>query len=404
MSVAAQLRRLANKPHARPEMKSIKTLNIAHVVFSFDYGGLERRILRLIESLSAYRCRFFVISLRHSDGRFLDSRFPVTHINVNAEPGVDFGAIKRVAGHLREHDVHIVHSHNWVSMLEGTLAGRLAKTPVCVHGEHGAKRFEPGELVWRRTMTQRVLCRFSDHIIPVNDAINARLRELWWLPGNRLTTIRNGVDTVKFHPAKDDTRDDSTTIHIGSVSRLDPVKNFPCLMRAVALLNDRSDKTKYRLTIVGGGDQLSTLEALRDQLDANDFIDFPGPTDAAETWYPQFDIYVNSSFSEGMSNTVLEAMACGLPIVATDVAGHRDWLREGEHALFFRNDDYENLAEKLACFGEDVNRRRAVCSTNRRYIENEFSQAQFIQRYQAIYKNLLAKKGLAFDFSPTGVV
>ena len=380
-------------------MKPIDTLNIAHVVFSFDYGGLERRILRLIESLSADRCRFIVISLRHSDGRFLDTRFPVEHLNVNAEPGVDFSAIKRVAQHLKERDVHIVHSHNWVSMLEGALAARMAKTPVSVHGEHGAKRFEPEELVWRRTMTQRVLCRLSDHIIPVNDAINARLRELWWLPENRLTTIRNGVDTTKFRPRDSERNDLSQTIHVGSVSRLDPVKNFPCLMRAVALLNERNEGIKYRLTIVGGGDQLSELQTLRQQLKAEDFIEFPGPTDAAEEWYPRFDIYVNSSFSEGMSNTVLEAMACGLPIVATDVAGHRDWLVENEHALFFKNDDTQDLAKKIKILSEDPDKRRTMSSINRLYIENEFSQNQFIERYQSLYRKLLAKKGLAFNFA-----
>ena len=385
-------------------MKSINTLNIAHVVFSFDYGGLERRILRLIESLSAKNCRFFVISLRHSDGRFLDTRFPVEHINVNADPGVDFAAIKRVADQLRKNDVHIVHSHNWVSMLEGALAGRLARTPVCVHGEHGAKRFEQAELVWRRTMTQRVLCRLHDHIIPVNDAINQRLQELWWLSPQRLTTIRNGVNTQKFHPADTRQVDKNRPLHIGSVSRLDPVKNFPCLIRAVALLNERAGKQKYRLTIVGEGDQLTELEALRRELKADDFVTFPGATDNAETWYPQFDIYVNSSFSEGMSNTVLEAMACGLPIVATDVAGHRDWLRAGEHALFFANDDHEDLALKLSEFGDSPQRCATVGQTNRRYIEAEFSQHQFIERYQSLYQTLLARKGYTFEFTATDAV
>ena len=379
-------------------MKSITTLNIAHVVFSFDYGGLERRILRLIESLSEKNCRFFVISLRHSDGRFLDTRFPVEHINVNANPGVDFAAIKRVAEQLQKNDVQIVHSHNWVSMLEGALAGRLARTPVCVHGEHGAKRFEQAELVWRRTMTQRVLCRLHDHIIPVNDAINQRLQELWWLPPHRLTTIRNGVNTEKFRPADERTPNGDAPIHVGSVSRLDPVKNFPCLMRAVALLNERAGRQKYRLTIVGEGEQRSDLEALRSQLKADDFIALPGATDCAESWYPKFDIYVNSSFSEGMSNTVLEAMSCGLPIVGTDVAGHRDWLREDEHALFFKNDVHETLAQKISAFGDSPEKRATVAATNRHYVEAEFSQHQFIERYQALYQRLLARKGFSFDF------
>ena len=379
-------------------MKELETLNIAHVVFSFDFGGLERRILRLIESLSAHRCRFIVVSLRPSDGRFLDPNFPVEHININAEPGLDFGAVRRVADALKQNDVHIAHSHNWVSMLEGTLAGRLAKTPVCVHGEHGAKRFEPAELVWRRTLTQKLLCRVSDHIIPVNDSINQRLQEVWGLRADRLTTIRNGVDTSKFRPQEGRHRPTATTVRVGSISRLDPVKNFPCLIRAIALLNQRSTEVKYQLTIVGDGKQKEELLELSKSLNIEDYVSFPGATNEANIWYREFDIYVNSSFSEGMSNTVLEAMSCGLPIVATDVAGHRDWLKEDEHTLFFKSDDEKDLAEKISDLGNNAARRTEMATTNRAYIESHFSQKRFIEKYQALYQKLLANKGYKFSF------
>lgn len=380
-------------------MKTIASLNIAHVVFSFDYGGLERRILRLIESLSERDCRFHVISLRPSDGRFLDMNYPVTHININAQPGLDIQAVRRVAATLKENNIHIAHSHNWVSMLEGTLAAKLARTPVCVHGEHGAKRFEPSELVWRRTATQKLLCRISDQIIPVNDAINERLQEVWGLNQNRLTTIRNGVDTEKFSPASNNQTSSDGLVHIGSVSRLDPVKNFPCLIRAVALLNRGTGPNKYHLTIVGDGAQKNELLALCQSLGISEQVSFPGATDNAAEWYPRFDIYVNSSFSEGMSNTVLEAMACGLPVVVTDVAGHRDWLVENDNALFFSSDNEADLASKLSEFAEDKQRRGQVGERNRSYIENHFSQHLFIERYQALYTKLLRKKGYLFDFS-----
>lgn len=380
-------------------MKTIDTLNIAHIVFSFDYGGLERRILRLIESLSEYRCRFFVVSLRPSDGRFLDMSYPVTHINVNAQPGLDFAAVRRVASTLKENNVHIAHSHNWVSMLEGTLAAKLARTPVCVHGEHGAKRFEPAELVWRRTFTQKLLCRISDHIIPVNDSINERLQEVWGINANHLTTIRNGVNTNKFRPLDQNHNQADNIIRVGSISRLDPVKNFPCLIRAIARLNENASDIKYHLTIVGDGNQKDELQTLCKSLNIEKDVSFPGATDNAAEWYPKFDIYVNSSFSEGMSNTVLEAMACGLPVVATDVAGHRDWLVEDDNALFFISDDPEDLASKLASYALDTRRRQQVGEVNRMYIEKHFSQNQFIESYQALYRKLLAKKGYHFDFS-----
>lgn len=377
-------------------MRRIANLNIAHVVFSFDYGGLERRILRLIAGLASENCKFHVISLRHSDGRFLPQDGSVTHHILNAQPGADFAAVWRLAKYLREHDVHIVHSHNWVSMLEGILSGRIAKTPVVVHGEHGASRFEPAQLKWRRTITQKMLARLAHQIIPVNNAIAGRITELWGIETNRITPIQNGVDTSLYKPASPPAGEE---LVIGSVSRLNKIKNFPCLIRAVASLNERETKPKYRLVIVGGGEQLEELQALVTSLNATSFIEFPGATDHANTWYGKFDIYVNSSFSEGMSNTVLEAMACGLPIVATDVAGHRDWLRENEHALFFVNDNPTDLADKIAQFGENENKRREVGQTNREYVIKEYSQEQFLERYKNLYKVLLSKRSLDFDFN-----
>lgn len=379
-------------------MKVLDSLNIAHVVFSFDYGGLERRILRLIESLSERRCRFLVISLRPSDGRFLDLSFPVTHVNINAQPGLDLRAVKRVATTLKENNIHIAHSHNWVSMLEGTLAAKIASTPVCVHGEHGAKRFESSELVWRRTVTQKLLSRISDHIIPVNDSINERLQEVWGLKPEHLTTIRNGVNTQKFSPQTRLRENIDGNVQIGSISRLDPVKNFPCLIRAIALLNQDAAKPNYHLTIVGDGSQKHELQDLCKSLQVEAQVSFPGATDNAAHWYPKFDIYVNSSFSEGMSNTVLEAMSCGLPVVVTNVAGHRDWLVENDNALFFDSDNEKDLATKLSKLTEDETLRRQVGVNNRSYIETQFSQKQFIARYEALYRKLLKRKGFTFEF------
>lgn len=374
-------------------MQTIDELNIAHVVFAFGYGGLERRILRLIDGLAAERVNFHVISLRDSDGAFLETGPRVTHEVLGAQPGIDVRAIAALRRYLREHHIHIVHSHNWVSMLEGILCARLARVPVAVHGEHGASRFLPEQLRWRRTVVQRLLARAADRIVPVNDPIAGRVREVWGLGDNAISVIQNGVDITKFIPADAPRGED---IVIGSISRLEPIKNFPCLVRAVALLNRESGTPRYRLVIVGAGSELERLNALVRELGAEDFIEFPGATDTPEEWYGKFDIYVNCSFSEGMSNTVLEAMACGLPVVASDVAGHRTWLDEGQNAVFFPSDDPAALAAALASL--DAPARRRIGSANRTKVVDDYSQATFIAAYRRLYTELLETKGLRYRF------
>ncbi len=374
-------------------MQTIDELNIAHVVFAFGYGGLERRILRLIDGLATDRVNFHIISLRDSDGAFLEPGPRVTHEVLHAQPGIDVRAIAALRRYLRAHDVHIVHSHNWVSMLEGIVCARLAHVPVAVHGEHGASRFLPEQLRWRRTLVQRLLARAADRIVPVNDPIARRVREVWGLGDNAITVIQNGVDVAKFAPTEARRGEE---IVIGSISRLEPIKNFPCLVRAVALLNREYGTPRYRLVIVGAGSELERLDALARELGATDFIEFPGATDAPEDWYGKFDIYVNCSFSEGMSNTVLEAMACGLPVVASDVAGHRTWLDEGENAVFFPSDEPAALATALASLDEPA--RRRIGATNRTKVVDRYSQATFIAAYRRLYTELLAARGYRYHF------
>lgn len=374
-------------------MQTIDELNIAHVVFSFGYGGLERRILRLIDGLAGARINFHVISLRDSDGAFLETGPRVRHEVLGAQPGIDVRAIAALRRYLRDHRIHIVHSHNWVSMLEGIVCARLARVPVAVHGEHGASRFLPEQLRWRRTVVQRLLARAADRIVPVNEPIADRVREVWGLGPAALTVIQNGVDIAKFAAADAPPRDE---IVVGSISRLESIKNFPCLVHAVTLLNRDPGNARYRLVIVGAGSELERLQSLVKELGASDFVEFPGATDSPEAWYGKFDIYVNCSFSEGMSNTVLEAMACGLPVVASDVAGHRTWLDEGENAVFFPSDDAAALAAALGSL--DAPARHRMGTKNRAKVVDSYSQATFIAAYRRLYSELLAAKGYRYHF------
>lgn len=361
-------------------------MNIAHIVYSFSFGGLERRIVRLIKGLTDYDARFTIVSLRPSTGEFLPQQDNVEHVVLDARPGLDVGAIYRLARLLKTREIDIVHSHNWVSMLEGVVAGNLARVPAIVHGEHGASRFEADQLRRRRTIAQTLLARGAHAIVPVNESIRDRIAELWHLNPERMTVIPNGVDTALFAPA---VRPEAAEFVVGSISRLETIKNFPCLIKAISALNSHDDACRYRLVIVGDGSERSSLEALIAALNAEQFVSLPGSSDNPEHWYGQFDAYVNCSFSEGMSNTVLEAMACGCPVIATHVPGHLEWLKPDVHALFFENDDAHDLAMKIKRLADERELRTNMSEENRRYVVNEFSNDRFVASYLSLYRRLL---------------
>ena len=360
-------------------------LRIAHVVFSFDYGGLERRILRLIDGFTPLGAEFLIVSLRHSDGRFLPVHHQVKHIVLNARPGLDLTAVFQLTRLLKQHSIDIVHSHNWVSMLEGIVAGRLARTPVVVHGEHGASRFAPDQLSWKRVLAQRVLARLAHAIIPVNENIRDRIVDVWKLPAERCTVIRNGVDTEKFAPKP---RPRKKAFVVGSVSRLERIKNFPCLIKAVHALNQYPKGRQYELIIVGEGSERNSLEKLIRDLGAASYVQLPGGSDSPEEWYSQFDAYVNCSYSEGMSNTVLEAMACGLPVVVSDVAGHREWIPETSTSLFFTSDSVVELCDALSTISLNETEQQAGAWNNRHLVEDKFSNVSFLKFYRDLYCRL----------------
>lgn len=375
-------------------MQIVDRLRIAHVVFSFDYGGLERRILRLIDGLSPDGADFTIVSLRPSDGRFLPDRPNVRHLVLDARPGLDMRAVGRLKRILTAEAVHVVHSHNWVSMLEGIVAGRLAGVPAVVHGEHGASRFEAGQLKFKRTLVQATLARTAHALVPVNEAIRDRMCEVWHIDPARCAVIRNGVDTARFSPCE---REPGGTITIGSISRLEPIKNFPCLIRAVHELNQSTESPRYKLVIVGEGGERKALQTMIGDLGCEAYVSLPGATDAPDTWYGQFDIYVNCSFSEGMSNTVLEAMACGTPVVVSDVAGHRDWLEERHNALFFPSNDVAGLAAALRELADDSALRSRMRQNNRSHVVENFSFNRFVNDYRRLYQRLLLNRGISWQ-------
>ena len=109
-----------------------------------------------------------------------------------------------------------------------------------------------------------------------------------------------------------------------------------------------------------------------------------------EAWYPRFSVFVNSSHYEGMSNTLLEAMASGLPLLASRVEGNASWLEEGRDDLFFPPADAEELARRMAELALDAALRARMGAANRLRVEREFDNARFLSRYVEIYRGLAA--------------
>jgi glycosyltransferase involved in cell wall biosynthesis len=294
-----------------------------------------------------------------------------------------------LARFIRAGGYDFVHTHNWSSMFYGVLAARLALRPRVLHGEHGLNFEDLGKPPpSRRRMAQRLLASLCHRIVAVN-AVIARHVERWWgAHPPRVVILPNGVDLARFRAVP--ARPPGGPVVFGTVARLAKVKNLDGLLRGFALLRRNHPGLAARILLVGEGAERPALEALARELGISAEVEFAGEHEDVEAWYPRFSAFVNSSHYEGMSNTLLEAMASGLPLLASRVEGNASWLEEGRDALFFPPADAEALARRMAELALDPALRARMGAANRLRVEREFDNARFLSRYVEIYRGLAA--------------
>lgn len=369
-------------------------VRILHIVHALGIGGMESRIARLAHGLPRDRFRVSLLSLKTPSTGALKLPEGVDHRLHPMPPGLHPRRLLGLAAAVRSGAYDIVHTHNWSSMFYGIAAGRLAGVPLVIHGEHGLNREDLDGIPFKRLWAQRVLARLIDHIVPVNEVIAAHVRKAWKLDGRGMTVIPNGVDLARFRPlpsrARTSDPDPGASLTLGMVGRLDDVKDIGCALRAVKLLLDRGQGEGLRLVLVGSGPKQADLEAETGRLGLSGLVEFAGARTDVENWYPRFDIYLNTSVYEGMSNTLLEAMAGGLPLIASRVPGNAAWLREGENARFFAPGDAEGLAGAIASLRADKEARISMGERNRKRAEADFDNRGFLAAYADLYARLRA--------------
>ncbi|MBK8893861.1 MAG: glycosyltransferase family 4 protein [Propionivibrio sp.] len=350
---------------------------------------MEKRVLRLCSGLDKAIYDIHAVSLRPTEGEKID--WPEeTHHFYPIEPGLNLGRLLGLSKFMRAGRYDIVHSHNWSTMLYGVLAGRLAKVPVVLHGEHGLNQDDWRGVSRKREAAATVIAHLTTRVVAVNEFIKHQAEERWRLPQSRVVSIPNGVDLARFLPRARNRSVNSEWI-VGTVARFDPIKNLPCIIRGFDLFRRNNPLLKTRLVLVGDGPLKHEMQAFAANFDCAKDILFPGETKNPEDWYSQFDAYINGSFSEGMSNTILEGMACGLPIVASDVPGNRAWLEESVNALFFESDHPQDLARCLTTLAGSPDLTRQMGETNRRHVEVKYDNREFLIRYHRLYQQLLGE-------------
>ena len=315
---------------------------VAHVLLRLDYGGLENGLVNLINGLPDDEFRHAIVCIDdYTDFRQRIRRDDVEVIAIHKQPGTDLGALKRLYRTFRDLRPDIVHTRN-LPALDALVPSFLAGVRRRVHSEHGWDVHDLDGSNRKHQWLRRLHSPLVHRYIALSKHLERYLVDRVGISERRVTQVYNGVDTDRFarsgdgRPAVLAERFGDDAVLIGSVGRMQAVKDPLNLVEAFVLLCERTPDIAERvgLAMIGGGPLEDDVRSRLDAAGLGERAWLPGGRDDIPVLLGGLDIYVQPSLAEGISNTILEAMASGLPVVATDVGGNAElgarW-RNGHH-------------------------------------------------------------------------
>ncbi|MGI9305368.1 MAG: TIGR03088 family PEP-CTERM/XrtA system glycosyltransferase [Gammaproteobacteria bacterium] len=372
---------------------------VAHIVLRLAVGGLENGLVNLINHMPAGRYRHAIICLKsYSDfsERLRDHDIPI--FALHKRDGKDLGLYLRLWRLLRRLRPDIVHTRN-LAALDSVLPAALAGVRHRVHGEHGRDMFDLDGHNRRYNLLRQVCSPLIGCYVTVSRDLETWLKSRIGISGERVVQIYNGVDTSKFYPVDGDRTTlpvanfaSQDQVVIGTVSRMQEVKDPLTLVRSFLHLLDSVPHARERLRLVMVGDG-PLLGAARDLLEAGGAAQLawlPGARDDIAQILRGFDVFVLPSLNEGISNTILEAMASGLPVIATDVGGNPELVVSEKSGMLVPAADPLAVARVITNYLDNPQLRKRHGHFNRHQIEQRFGLATMVERYLCVYDSVMS--------------
>jgi sugar transferase (PEP-CTERM/EpsH1 system associated) len=371
---------------------------IAHVIYRFDVGGLENGVVNLINHMSNSQYRHAVIAIDGIEASFAArvQRSDTEFIALNKPPGHGFWLYPRLWRLMRRLRPAVVHTRN-LAALEAQVPAFAAGVPVRVHGEHGRDVEDIQGTSIRHQRIRRLYRPFVHHYVALSRDLQDYLTLRVGVPSEKIEQIYNGVDTSRFVPrpplrpgiAGCPFGDEDHWL-IGTVGRMQTVKDQPMLARAFvrALQVQPRLRSRLRLVIVGDGPTRQMVESILDEAGMSGFAWLPGERNDIPAVLRGLDCFALPSLAEGISNTVLEAMASGLPVVATDVGGNADLVRHGHTGLIVPAGGPEAMASALLTLCNQPSLAQTMGQAGRNDVLARFSLQSMVNAYQSLYDRL----------------
>jgi glycosyltransferase involved in cell wall biosynthesis len=364
------------------------THRILHIIPTLDRAGAEKQLALLVAGLPRERFEPHVCCLTRGGPLEADLRaagIPVTIIGKRWK--ADPLAYVRLKQHIRSLQPALVHSWLFAANAYGRAAALACGVPKIVAGERCADFWKSG---WQFTIDRR-LARRTDRII-VNSTGTREFYIRHRLPEQKFVTIPNGVppagstDCSRAAMLAEFKLPDDARV-VGVVGRLWPQKRVKDLIWAADLLHLM--QTNLRVLILGDGPQRRMLERFTALIGGEDFVRIVGHREDAARFIPHFDVLWNGSEYEGQSNAVLEAMAAGVPVVASDIPGNRELVVDNETGFLQPVGSRAGFTSSTDRLLQDAELARRLGEAARRRTAEQFSVEKLIERHVSLYEDLL---------------
>lgn len=372
---------------------------VAHIMHRFDTGGLENGVVNLINHMPEEAYRHVVIALTEvTDFKKRIHRTDVEFIALQKPPGHALWIYPQLYRLFRQLRPAIVHTRN-LAALEATVPAWAARVQARVHGEHGR---DVGDLHGSNKKYQwvrRVYSPFVKHYIALSQDLSHYLTQTVGINEKRVTQIYNGVDSVRFHPATPRQDIPGCPFNnagywlVGTAGRMQTVKDQTNLARAfvqtLQIAPDLCDR--LRLIMVGDGPLRLESLAILQAAGLAELAWLPGERNDMPEIMRGLDCFVLPSLGEGISNTILEAMASGLPIIATAVGGNVELVKEGQNGRLVPAANPTALALAILDLVHQPESASTMGQQSRRLVEERYSMAAMVSNYQQLYDRMLCQ-------------
>jgi glycosyltransferase involved in cell wall biosynthesis len=373
-------------------------IRVVYCIDNMQVGGTELNAVRTAERLDRRRFSVSVVCIRESGplmARYKDAGIPVHTFPMTSLLG--FHAIQqaiRLVRLFRSEGTEIVHSHDAYTSVYATVCARLAGVPAVIASR---RSWHSPHLQGRILRANRMAYRLAHRVVGNSPSVSRLVESEGGVSPSRIVTIPNFLDPEAFNPLPAGERRrmlqelgvPEGAFVVGIVARLSPVKDHATLLRAIASL--RSNMPTLHCVLVGDGPERERIEALGGQLGISDILHLAGERPQSPNLHGLFDVSVLCSTSEAFPNSVLEAMAAARPVVATDVGGTPDAVREGTTGLLVRPGDPSRLAHAITRLYHEPALRVKLGNAGRASARAGYSADAVISQVEALYTGLAGR-------------